>query len=293
MASSLQNSLIQEIGGAGSMFSPPPILNHLYSASSSKHSGTSPQFFTDIQDWIHRHGGYFHPHQELDYNEKFNGWMLVANEDIEQGTVLSKVPWDLLIGGYSRIQGISFPSDATADDFLPHITGYLDCESILQLMHELELGHASNFGPYVQYLKDIPSSNLPSMWSEQGKDILMDLLGGLDAGDLPPIGPLDTVRHDWLGTCKGTNDGLEAASLLSRHGFWDTLMAPTLDWYTHRNGKYLNVEIQIVPGHYLEVTALRPISKGETLHRSLDLCALCNDEAVESGYGTPGRYYAQ
>ena len=288
MSLSVQQSLMQEIV-VDTVFSPPFILNELYAASSSKQNNSEPPFLTNIRDWIHQHGGAFHPHQKLGYDEKFNGWMLFAAEDIDEGQVLSHVPWQLLIGDPMMTSSL-LDSNATLDNFLENVTGFLDCEATNKLMIELELGDSSVYAPFARYLKDLQSSSLPATWSEQGQRLLNDMLGGLDAGDLPPLGSLQILDDSWFQECSGTEEGVDAAELLLQHGLWRALMVPTVDWYTHRNGAYLNVQIHAVPGQFIEVTALRPISKGEPLHRSLDLCALCNHDAVEGGYGTPGEW---
>ena len=287
MELSMQQSLMQEFV-VDTVFSSPLILNEWYAASSARHNSSDPPFFTNIQDWIHLHGGSFHPHQKLGYDEKFNGWMLFAAEDIDEGQILSHIPWELLIGG--NLTTSLLDSNATLNDFLENVPGYLDCEATNKLMIELELGDSSLYAPYARYLNEFQSSRLPALWSEQGQRILNEMLGGLDAGEIPPLGPLQILDDFWFQECSGTEEGVDAAALLLQNGLWSAFMVPTVDWYTHRNGAYLNVEVQLVPGQFIEVTALRPISKGEPLHRSLDLCTLCNHEAVEGGYGTPGKF---
>jgi hypothetical protein len=284
MASSIQNILAQGLGGSAS-FSPPTVLDSMYASTSSMYNQTSPPFFVELQGWMHQHGGYFHPHQELKYDEKFNGWMLFATEDIETGQVLSKVPWELIISG--SLTASLFSSNATADDLFEHITGQLNCESTNQLIHELGLGDSSSFGPYIRYLREVPTFHIPAMWTPQGRGALTAMLGGMDAGDIPPVGPFDVIDIDWFGVCNGSEDGVEAAALLLQQGLWNTLVVPTFDWYTHRNGDHLNAKVNVVPGQFMEITAVRPIVKGEALHRSFDLCELCHPDEDE---GTPGTF---
>jgi len=293
----------------------PVIMNELYEGISTSRFNPAeepPRFFQDIPNWVNENGGSFHPHQSWDYDEKFNGWTLFATDDIEQGEVISNIPWNLLIGGPSVMDLSTLPKtpveDAdgqmtdvvTLEDFVESVTGALDCDAVDLLFQELQHaqegssgrggGDPSPFGPYVEYLNDYFNPILPAMWSESAQRLWIEMLGGMDLGEIPPLNPMTHLVEEWSGRCEGKEEGLKAASILAERGMWNTLMVPTLDWYTHRNGEYTNVEIQVVPGQYFQVIALRNITKGESLHRSLDLCPLCNHEAVDDGYGTPGKY---
>lgn len=235
-----------------------------------------------VVDWIRAHpGGYFHPKQELrlqNADDPSSRWMLFATDDIPEGEVLSKIPWDLLIG----------PQDSagvTEED----LTGSLSCDAARHLAQKLQAGSDSEYAPFLQYLNTIPplQTQIPGAWSAEGKEVLVELLGGLDP-TLPPGEPVHLLDEDWYRNCKGDIDGAQAATLLIQRGLFDTFMVPTYDWYTHRNGDYYNIRTEWKFGEYVQVSARRPIQKGEPLHNSYDMCDFCDEDAVENGYGTPG-----
>jgi hypothetical protein len=242
-----------------------------------------------IIDWIRDQpggGGVFNPKQELrlqDPKDPTSRWMLFATDSIEKGEILSKIPWNSII----------MPQ---TDDFDPlenedMYTGDLNCDTTRLLEQELGLGEGSKFGPFIQYLKALPEGQpqIPSAWSKEGKEVLVELLGGLDP-DLPPGEPVEMLKEDWLLNCEGSQEGAIAASLILQRGLYDTYMVPTYDWYTHRNGDFYNIQTNLVEGEYLEIKARRPIQAGEPLHNSYDMCDQCNEDAVDQGYGTPGTF---
>jgi hypothetical protein len=243
-----------------------------------------------IIDWIREQpGGIFNPRQELrlqDPTDPTSRWMLYATDSIEQGEILSKIPWP------SILMPPQTDDDDDGDDALFDFTGDLNCDTARYLQQELGLGNDSKFGPFIQYLNALPDGQpqIPSAWSKEGKEVLVELLGGFDPS-LPPGEPVQMLDEDWYLNCEGTDDGVVAASLILQRGLYDTFMVPTYDWYTHRNGDFFNIQTEMVAGEYFAITARRPIQAGEPLHNSYDLCDECNEEAVDSGYGTPGTFF--
>ena len=243
-------------------------------------NGTDP---FGIIDWIRgQPGGIFNPKQELrlqDGMDRSSRWMLYATDAIEEGEILSKIPW----------QSILMPQEVEFDP-LEDITGDLNCDTTRYLIEQMRLDNTSTFAPYIRYLKALPEGQpqIPSAWSEKGKQVLVELLGGLDPV-LPPGEPIQKLDDDWYLNCEGTDEGIVAASLIFQRGLYDTYLVPTLDWYTHRNGNFYNIQTEFENGDYIALKARRPIQAGEPLHNSYDMCDECNEEALESGYGTAGK----
>jgi hypothetical protein len=139
---------------------------------------------------------------------------------------------------------------------------------------------------------DLPTSQLPCVYSDIGQALLLEILGGEDQ-EIPPGSMFDYIEIDWHRGCKvdpNDNFATNAAALVMQRSMGDNLMVPIYDWYTHRNGKYFNTKNEIVLGEYFHVLARRTIEAGEQIHNSYDLCDECDESAVEQGYGTPGTY---
>jgi len=240
-----------------------------------------------IMSWIRgQPGGYFHPHQELrlqDPTDPSSAWMLYATEDIPQRQVLSKIPWDLLLIG---------PEPPAS---MEEMTGALHCGTVRRLAREMSSSssslsdtNSSTLTPFLHYLRTVPAMQhqIPAAWSTEGKEILVELLGD---PALPPGDPVQRIDDEWYARCDGDDDGVYAATLLLQRGLLGTYMVPTYDWYTHRNGDFSNCHIHVEWGKSIEMVAQRPIGAGEPLYVSYDRCEeLCNEDAVEAGYGTPG-----
>jgi hypothetical protein len=228
-------------------------------------------------DWVTaKEGGYFNAKQELRLENPYDPTSrvtLVAKTPIKEGEILSTIPWNLII--------------TAADDDVDEISGELNCDTIRQLAAEMALGEGSEYGPYIQYLNSLGPNQIPSSWSMDGKELFVDILGG-EEQELPPGSAVSLLDDDWHDMCRGGVDGDVAAALVFQRALDDTFMIPIFDWYTHRNGDYYNVKSELKPGLHFQIVARRPIEAGETIHNSYDLCDDCNDDAVESGYGTPG-----
>lgn len=246
------------------------------STSSVPYGISSATDIFGLIEWVNQNDdGFFNPKQRLQRSETNAAtakWMLLADDDIQEGEILATIPWDLMIK----------PDDFDVDEF----SGELDCQTVSSLATELGKKEHSDFAPLVTYYESLTSDKIPSLWSYQGKELLLDIL---DA-ELPPGDVIDILNDEWLSTCEGSEDDSNTAGLVMQHGFQKALVMPIYDWYTHRNGKFLNVEAELTKGKHLQMVATRNIKKGEALHQSNDLCKLCNEEAVEDGYGTAGKF---
>lgn len=138
---------------------------------------TAERLDMGILDWIHNaEGGYFNPKQELRTIDSTQSALGVfAVEDIEEGEVLMTVPWDLII-----------QSDDKDEE------GLMCCGTVAAVLREMKLGEKSKYHPYPEYLKAQPDNDLPSNWSEKGKDLLYAIIG-VPQGNDPRTSDFDSI----------------------------------------------------------------------------------------------------
>jgi hypothetical protein len=60
---------------------------------------------------------------------------------------------------------------------------YEECDTVRNLVREMKLKDESKYAPYVNYLLEQPTGQLPSAWSDEGKELLLRVMGG---DKLPP-----------------------------------------------------------------------------------------------------------
>jgi len=179
------------------------------------------------------------------------------------------------------------------------------CNLVKRLVDEMALGDNSTFSAYVNYLKVQPTGQLPMAWSQEGKDLLMEVLGYRFRGkyqeyeqDLPPYGTEDRIQTDWHERCLGGHNSLEenAYAMVIQRG-WDIVLIPVFDMMSHRNGRFLNTESDSITkllhrqddSEALNVWASRDIAEGEELYTSYNFCRDCVARALE--YGTPDIFW--
>lgn len=236
----------------------------------------------DIVDWIQgQEGGAFNSKQDIRLDAKQRRLGIFAKERIEEGEVLSQIPWGSIIA----------PKD-DEDEEEVGIYEELDCDTVnlvLQEMNKVENEEGSEYGPYVKYLlEQIAVEPIPSVWSDNGKMLLVEILGGMEQ-QIPPGGAVDMIDTEWfLGCGADENDTFaeDVAGLVKKFAIYDVLV-PLLDLYRHRNANYFNVRTELVRGVHYRVIANRTIEAGEQIYNSYDMCEECNADAVDSGYGTP------
>jgi hypothetical protein len=278
---------------------------HLVPASSSS-SSSSPSALTLTQnliDWIRtREGGIYNPKQEeKTFGESNNARGIFASEDIAEGEILLAVPWHSIIGAKGATQEVMVAEyeRKTASDENIMVT---QCRVVRDLYHEVQKGEASDFAPHLRYLSlldigDDENNNtvvpvIPSMWSEEGRDLLEDIN---DHGVLPPNGLFTTLNHDWYGACIKDiqNNPLEAnvAAVVAAHGSSGFVLSefgilvPLFDNYHYNQRQQIlkaslsedhdndntnantNAKGIVDYGESFRLVATRPIQKGEQIYR--------------------------
>lgn len=121
-----------------------------------------PALELGVLEWIHNaEGGYFNPKQELRRIEGStqSSAGIFAAETIEKGEVLMQVPSDLIIKSHLEEEG------------------QMCCGTVEAVLKEMKLGEESKYHPYVMYLRSQPHDDLPSAWSEKGKELLYEIVG--------------------------------------------------------------------------------------------------------------------
>ena len=225
--------------------------------------------FDSMVEWVTGKGGVFNPKQEyrrVDPTDPNSPFGIFARERIEMGQVLYSVPWKCIIHGKPG-----------------RYTDGLHCGTVRVLIEELKKGNSSKYAPYVNYLLSQPHGQVPSAWSDVGKDLLEEISG---YDQLPPSEPVLWLDKDWKVECDGSDDPFEQnAAMLVLSRAEDELMVPFHDLYGHRNGRYFNADAYLTTGKKHELVATRTIEKGEAIHVSYNRCHDCNDR--RNTYGTP------
>ena len=144
-------------------------------------------------------GGHFNPKQEIRHeipDDPTSMMGIFAKETIEKGELLNQVPWHGLI------------EDSADAWFEDDEEGDLNCGIVRNTAKEMKLGEKSKYAPYAKYLLNQRRGQLPSAWSQQGKDLLEELLlGGVDQG-LQKLRPYYTFgwADDWYEPCHGDRE---------------------------------------------------------------------------------------
>ena len=226
-----------------------------------------------LVDWI-RSGknGYFHPQVQWQRLGGTGPYAMHTTVDLPKGTELLTVPRSHVL-----------------DSFQTHD----ECTTVARMLGENKKGGDSFFAPYLSYLFDETTGGtttglLPGAWSEEGQDLLSDLLAGEEDPD-DGLEPQSFEQRDVFDVC-GKNFRANLASeevededekqhaqdaylyWVSRS--WSDKMVPILDMYNHRNGKSLNVESTSAHDLDSDITAyaLRDIKAGEQLQNTYSEC---------------------
>lgn len=195
-----------------------------------------------------------------------------ATEAIEEGELLCSVPWNATINTGQIVEDMP----------------YLVCDTVHTLAREMRLGNESEFGPYVQYLLDQRHGQLPSAWSQSGKELLTWIL---DGKAVPPFDAMTPLEVEWHVGCSGSHIPFEEnAAMLVVQRAEDDLMVPVYDFYNHRNPPYLNTVNNRAEQKSFDVSAGRKIEVGEEIYISYNMCSNCGNRA--DWHGTAGKFYA-
>ena len=236
--------------------------------ASANESSSSPPLIDELVEWVHMKGGYLNPAAEIRYanpGDPGGSYLGVfAKGAIPAKEVIMTVPHSAYIN-----------AGGPPDDDFPN------CETVANIAREMELGDASDFGPYAKYLAKQSPGQLPSGWSKAGKQMLLSIGGR----NLPPGDPTGWADY-YVESC-GKDDALHVkAALLSIQRGWDDVNIPLYDLLNHRNGKWLNTMSNDIDWETdAIVQASRDIEAGEQLYGSFNFCASCGNRLT--GYGTP------
>jgi len=216
----------------------------------------------ELIEWIRSHrGGFVNDKLEVrqaDISNPSLGSGMFVNGTIKKGEFLYSVPWDLIIKPYD------YDDDEEYGD--SYKTTNLSCETVYSLIHELNLGEKSKFGPYLKYFHDFKTNYLIEQWSETGKDLINHIAGyDMNAGG--------TWLQYWYEVCHGSDDLMdEKAALYVGTRAEDYLLIPLFDLANHRNGymnhAHTNIKIEIVDGISVDGIATRDIGAGEQIYLS-------------------------
>lgn len=225
-----------------------------------------------IIDWIRSEGGTFNDNLEIRHldDDPFHPLGVFATAPIPKGQTLISVP-----------KKCAIQVDSEED---------VMCDLSHELYRELKSPENSKHAPFIKYLADIkPHRQMPSAWSKEGKQLLLELVNANDpVYSLPPI---DLTGWSFEENCeKSPRDPLEAeAFFITFPRSVDGYLLPIFDLFSHRNGRYFNtVSGSLVDSLDLRgqvfLRAGRKIEAGEQLHISHNFCEDCGGRHEE--YGT-------
>mmetsp|Transcript_6115 Transcript_6115/g.13177 ORF Transcript_6115/g.13177 Transcript_6115/m.13177 type:complete len:617 (-) Transcript_6115:2196-4046(-) len=218
-----------------------------------------------IIEWVRSNGGIFNTKQEFrrtNSEDPSSPFGIFAIEDIEKGELLTRVPWKCII---------TDPEDKRLqDEYISGHNFHFSCGSTQHLINELRKGEQTFFEPYTSYLRDQPRGKIPSDWSDDGKDLLEEVIG-FDM--LPPkdmVGLLDLWRY--ICDVKINDASLEEQALIEYHSRADDdKLVPLIDLYNIISVDMRNAEIRFSIGKEYEYFAVHDIKKGEEIrHFQLD-----------------------
>eukprot|EP00978_Attheya_sp_CCMP212_P038671 scaffold193915_cov36-Attheya_sp.AAC.1 len=230
----------------------------------------------ELMDWMRSHNAVLNPKQTVQLVDdptasSSSPYGVFATSNIVKGEILISVPEHLIVSG--NIQ--------TGDEFK------LPCETVALILKEMEKGDTSFYAPYMRYLQSIPEGELPEAWSDAGRKLLTDLMGG--DNDSNSLFNGQYWLNKWNGqVCDGKNDPEgNRAALLVANRMEDGQMIPYLDFFNHRNGHFTNADIAVnAETDAFMVVAKRNIRAGEQIYMSRNMCLDCA-HWEQNGYGTP------
>eukprot|EP00978_Attheya_sp_CCMP212_P000599 scaffold1169_cov56-Attheya_sp.AAC.1 len=242
----------------------------------------------DLIEWMRSKSAFVSHRMEVrleDPQDPWSRYSVFATERIEKDEVLLSVPLELMIEGDSN------PTDSS------------NCNTIYELLKEIELGVESHVAPYIRYLKSIPERLLPEAWSDAGRQLLEELIGN----KLPPQPYQNKWHRQYVDSCDGGDDQFEKwmVHLVAHLEIEEGFMVPYLDFFNHRNGHWNNADGDLHASlgqtdfelawyssltkydDTFKVEATRTIQPGEQIYVSVNSCDDCIElENDASGYGT-------
>jgi hypothetical protein len=218
-------------------------------------------------EWLRQNDGYLNPKVEVrraDPSDPNSYFGVFAREDLDIHEEVMIVPDELFI--------------QVGPEFLGNYEEGL-CELSSILVDELLLGEEeSKYGPFIGYLLDQHTGQLPATWSEPAKIMFRSLVitnYQFHTSELPPNQPVDWIKVNFYGDCFDADNKLhEQALALTVQRGWDTKLIPIYDLVNHHNGD-VNTENTSIHSDALRVRTTRKIQKGEEIFASYDKCRDC------------------
>lgn len=264
----------------------------------------------DLVELVKREGGVFSELQELKLTPDYgigpqtasSGAKIgvYAKETIEEGTVLSRLPWSVVIDdqdtpGYmedKKEERAGLLEHAVLDEEVlaaneAYIAGLpnMACPTFRNLLREVLMDEASKMHPYFHYLYSARRT-LPAHFSKDAKKMLEQLLTKQSEEDVPLLDSIENdflLKHhfdlcDKLPSHKHTGAFIEreAVARLIVQFAHNGLLIPTYDFYGHRNGIHHNTKVLTKKGEFVEIVASRKIEAGEGIYGSYSDCEGCD-----------------
>jgi len=249
------------------------------STAAAKEENHASSSSSSLIQWVVDEGGAFNPKQSIRLDGDGN-LAAFAIETIHEGEVLARIPLDLVIEDDDDDD-----EDGDDEDEDPTI---ISCGLLQSLLTEISLGSDSEHAPYVEYLLSVAekeNKRIPSTWSQPGKDLLLEVMGGKDSQELLVPDIVDS-KLVWKEICGFLNDDDNNGSwmgiaMIVQNYAKNELLTPLQDWYRHRNGEHRNAGTFLdESGEYLHIVATRTIQDGEQIHDSW------TNEWLMQDYGT-------
>jgi len=197
-----------------------------------------------------------------------------AKERIEKGDLLLSVPWELLIKADMDDENLG--ADHFVDDWR--------CELVDNLSREMTLGDDSSFAPYVHYLKGQERGQILGDYSRAAQHLLEEMtLITIPSFEIEA----QTSAESLMNTCGRDDDISVHAYVLMEQRSEDDLMIPYYDMYNHRNGRWLNTWINLLPGDRYDVISRHAIEAGQEIYNSYNQCNKCGAKSQNFELGTP------
>jgi len=233
----------------------------------------SENIVSGLMKWVRAKGGFINSKQEYrreDPDDSSSLFGLFANERIEEGEMLSIIPWDIIM----IPPGMNYDTD---------YIDAMDCRLVRFIVEESRMGNESKYFPYTRYLLSGNKGHIPSVWSEAG----INLMGKIIGEKLPPQDITDQYwKESWFEDCKGSDDPLDVkVAMIVESRAEDEKMIPWYDMANHRNGRWLNTQHTTLYFERFEQSASRTIEAGEQIYNSYNMCNECGGR--KNVYHTP------
>jgi len=224
----------------------------------------------DVINWLKsKNGSFYNKKIEIRRvnNDSLSRFGVFTKERIEKKELILSIPLGGIFSGGEEIEKHGE-----------------NCGLVYKLIKEMKKGDDSEYAAYVNYLLQQSRGQLPSMWSDDGKELLMKILGDLSSR------AMFGLTDNWFRECNGAMDDFELnAYMIVHQRGWDDVLIPVYDMLSHRNGVFLNTEdngidYALLNEKSVKVRASRDVLVGEEIYTSYNFCTDCVNR--REGYGT-------